>query len=27
VSSALPFTVRDQADGMLHVAFDLSEAQ
>ncbi len=27
VSSALPFTVRDQADGMLHVAFDLTEAQ
>ena len=27
VSSALPFTVRDQADGTLHVAFDLTAAQ
>ncbi len=27
VSSALPFTVRDQADGKVHVAFDLTEAQ
>jgi methyl-accepting chemotaxis protein len=27
VSSPLPFTVRDQADGMMHVAFDLTEPQ
>ena len=27
VSSALPFAVRDQADGTLHVAFDLTAAQ